>query len=121
MRIGTRVLCRGNAYTICEIVRDGKWMIQDFSHELSGEQQAEIIALIRRIADEGLPSNPSRFKHEEDQIYAIKDGQVRISCFFDKGALILLTNGAVKKTQKADPTDLDMAKKLRKAYMEAKE
>lgn len=95
-------------------------MIEDFSRELSKDQQAGIIALIRRIAEEGPPSNPSRFKHEEDQIYAIKDGQVRIYCFFDKAALILLTNGTIKKTQKADPDDLDMAKKLRKAYMEAK-
>lgn len=120
MNVEAKLLYRGDAYTICEILRSGKGMIEGFVRQLSREQRAGILALIRRIADHGPPSNTARFRYEGDRIYAIKDGQVRIYCFFDKGALILLTNGAVKKTRKADPKDLEIAVKLRKAYMEAR-
>jgi hypothetical protein len=65
MIIGINTLCKGSAYTICELV---------------------------------------------------KDGQVRVYCFFDKGRIIILTNGDIKKKKKADPGELKKAKKLRNAY-----
>lgn len=62
----------------------------------------------------------SHLSRPGNRCYAIKQGQVRIYCFFDVGRVILLTHGTIKKQQKADPEDLKRAKRLRKAYLMAK-
>ncbi|TLV00413.1 type II toxin-antitoxin system RelE/ParE family toxin [Dyadobacter luticola] len=40
----------------------------------------------------------------------------RVFGFFDKGNLIVLTNGFQKKTQKTPQSELDLAEKLKKQY-----
>lgn len=79
-----------------------------------------LFRLIEHMADQGAPHNEQKFRLEEDGIYAIKHGQVRIYCFFDAGRIILLTHGTIKKKKKADPEDLKRAKHLRQAYLAAK-
>jgi hypothetical protein len=116
MIIGINTLCKGSAYTICELVKDGTHVLHRFVKQLTPVQRSGIMALITRVADYGNPENETRFIHEEDGIYAFKDGQVRVYCFFDKGRIIILTNGDIKKKNKADPSELKKAKKLRKAY-----
>ncbi|MHC1725761.1 MAG: type II toxin-antitoxin system RelE/ParE family toxin [Syntrophobacteraceae bacterium] len=116
MSLETREIFRGEKLSIREIVKRGDSTLKKFFQKLTREQTAGIIALIQRIADNGTPDNPSRFKNEGDQIWAIKDGQIRIYCFFDEGHLIILTNGVIKKSQKADPNALKKARKLREAY-----
>lgn len=41
-------------------------------------------------------------------------------CFFDKGNLIVLTNGFQKKTQKTPKVELELAEKLKKQYFDEK-
>ncbi|SPF42639.1 conserved hypothetical protein [Syntrophobacter sp. SbD1] len=115
--IETKVVARGKKFTICEIELNGSSTLKEFTQTLTGDQVAGTIAIVRYIADNGTPENTSKFNYEGEQIWAIKYDQVRIYCFFDAGCLLILTNGVIKKGQKADPNDLKRAKKLRKAYL----
>jgi len=44
----------------------------------------------------------------------------RVFCFFDKGKLVILLNGFVKKTQKTPKKEIDKAVRLMKEYYEQK-
>jgi phage-related protein len=44
----------------------------------------------------------------------------RVFCFFDKGKLVILLNGFVKKTQKTPKKEIDKAVLLMKEYYEQK-
>ncbi len=41
----------------------------------------------------------------------------RILCFFDKGNLIVLTNGFAKKTQKTPVKEIELAEKRKQEYL----
>ena len=45
----------------------------------------------------------------------------RVFCFFDKGKLVILLNGFVKKTQKTPKKEIDKAVKLMKEYYKQKD
>ena len=44
----------------------------------------------------------------------------RVFSFFDKGTLVVLVNGFQKKTQKTPKSEIKMAEKLKKEYLETK-
>jgi len=44
----------------------------------------------------------------------------RVFSFFDKGNLVVLVNGFQKKTQKTPKSEIKMAEKLKKEYLEKK-
>jgi hypothetical protein len=44
----------------------------------------------------------------------------RVFSFFDKGNLVVLVNGFQKKTQKTPKSEIKMAEKLKKEYIETK-
>ena len=44
----------------------------------------------------------------------------RVFCFFDKGKLVILLNGFIKKTQKTPKKEIDKAIELMKSYYEDK-
>jgi len=118
--VTTRLIVEGTAFSIHEIVRNGRSHVEEFTRALPEITRDRLLRFIARMADEGTPRNEQKFRLEEDGIYAIKQGQVRIYCFFDARRVILLTHGTIKKQQKADPEDLKRAKRLRKAYLTAK-
>ena len=120
MSVSTRPIAEGAAFSILEIVKGSRSYVEDFFHELPIDTRIGLIRLIEYIADQGTPRDKRKFRHEEDGIYAIKQGQARIYCFFDAGLVILLSHGTIKKKEKADPEDLKRAKRLRKAYLTAK-
>ena len=45
----------------------------------------------------------------------------RVFCFFDKGQLIILLNGTVKKSQKIRKNEIKKAERLKKQYYDEKE
>jgi mRNA-degrading endonuclease RelE of RelBE toxin-antitoxin system len=95
-------------------------MVEKFFRELPEDSRNRLARRLVFMAEQGLPRDERKFKHEDDGIFAIKQGQVRIYCFLDTGRLILLTHGTLKKQQKADPEDLKRAKRLRADYLTAK-
>jgi len=84
-------------------------------------EQTQIFALFERLADHGKIWDKRKFKYEEDDIWAFKYKKVRIYCFFEEGRIVLLTNGADKKTKKANPVELKRAKAIRETYYALKE
>ncbi len=44
----------------------------------------------------------------------------RAFAFFDEGKLIIVANGFQKKTQKTPPSELELAKKIKKEYFDEK-
>ncbi len=122
MSIVSRKIAEGAKFSVWEIVKDNKAYVSEFVSRLPREIRTRVAQDIRYIAENGPPRNESKFKCEQDGIFAIKRtrDQVRIYCFFDEGQVILLTNGALKKGRKADPEDLARAKRLRKAFLESK-
>lgn len=120
MSIETRTVVSGSKFTIDEIVKNGKSHVKSFVDSLEQRQRAGIIQLIENVADNGPPRNKEKFRHEGDEIYALKYNQVRIYCFFEKNKLILLTNGAIKKQRKAKSGDIDKAKAMRMEYMKGR-
>ncbi|MCF8325432.1 MAG: type II toxin-antitoxin system RelE/ParE family toxin [Leadbetterella sp.] len=79
----------------------------------------QLIATIDRIPEK-------YFKHltGTDGLYEIRvevgSDIYRVFSFFDKGQLIILTNGFQKKTQKTPKNELELAEKLKKQYFNGK-
>ena len=72
---------------------------------------------------ETLPIVPESYlKHVEgmDGLYEIRIQQgsdiFRIFCFFDRGQLVVLTNGFHKKTKKTPENEIDKAIRIKKEY-----
>jgi len=118
--VKTRLIAEGAAFSIHEILRNGRSYVEEFIKTLQEDTRDRLIRLIERLADKGMLRNDQKFRLEEEGIFAIKQGQVRVYCFFDAGRVIILTHGTIKKRQKADPEDLKRAKRLRDAYLAVK-
>ena len=54
------------------------------------------------------------------QVTLLRDGSdiYRIFCFFDKGNLIILLNGFLKKTDKTPKNEIEKAERLKQKYYE---
>lgn len=66
--------------------------------------------------------NEEQFKSIGDGIFEFRGRSgARLFCFMDSGALILCTNGYVKKKQKITPAELERAKNWRAEYLRAKD
>jgi hypothetical protein len=108
-----------DGFEIRAVVENGVCPYAKFWKKLFTKRQDEakrVLTIFAQLGTYGKVSNDESFVDEEDGILAIKGFQARIYCFFDKERLILLTHGAIKKSKKANPLDLERAKRLRKAY-----
>jgi len=114
-------LYSGEKFTICEAFTNGKSRLNDFLNDLNKNVYTRVINSIEYIGNYGPPKNTGRFNYEGDSIYAIKNGQVRIYCFFYKNQMIILTHGVIKKTQKANPKELKKARKIRSLFLKEKD
>ena len=121
MKITIKPIEKGKAFTLCEVIRNGRSTVQKFIQSLPPPNKTKLLRLIVHIAKHGPPSNTEKFRHEEDKIFAIKVSQIRIYCFYDRGKLILLTNGLIKKDRKASRSALDTAKRIRDQYLKERE
>lgn len=64
-----------------------------------------MFALFQRYAAAGRQKLPTAVFHEADRgsgVWQFIKGRLRVFCFIDDGAMVVLTHGMVKKTQKAD-------------------
>ena len=82
-----------------------------------------MFALFQRYAAAGRQKLPTAVFHEADRasgVWQFIKGRLRVFCFIDDGAMVVLTHGMVKKTQKADRSEVEKAARLRSAYLAAK-
>jgi phage-related protein len=70
------------------------------------------------IADHGKIFDKTKFRNEEDGIYAFKPQPDRYLCFFVKGKKIIVTNAFMKKTQKLPKNEKEHALQAHRSYLE---
>nr|MBK9650533.1 type II toxin-antitoxin system RelE/ParE family toxin [Bacteroidota bacterium] len=98
---------------------------EDFLNLQTKKVQDKIFKIIEAIETlERIPSNYLKAIVGKNGLYEARiqlgSDIWRVFCFFDKGKLVVLLNGFVKKTQKTPPKEIEKALGLMKEYYEAK-
>ena len=77
-----------------------------------------VLELIQEL--ERVPETYLKYIVNTDGLFEIRVQQgndiFRIFCFFDKGQLVIITNGFQKKTQKTPKNEIEKALKIKKEY-----
>jgi phage-related protein len=108
----------GEKFTI-EWYRDEKGNSQSLEYfmELNEASQDKLFLLFKRMAEFGRISDKTKFRHEDDQIYAFKPKPDRFLCFFQKGRKIIVTNAFMKKQDKLPKNEKKRAMEYREDYL----
>ena len=80
------------------------------------DKQRKILNLFRLMGDQGKIFDKTKFRNEEDKIYAFKPQPDRYLCFFFRGKKIVVTNAFTKKSQKLPKGEKDLALKAYQSY-----
>ena len=101
---------------------DGKCPVQEFLDSLSAKIAQKVLWTLRLLEDLGIvPSIYFKKFTGAEEIWEcrIKYGSniYRIFCFFDSHAVVVLTHGLVKKSQKTPQREIDKAESYRKDYL----
>ncbi len=104
---------------------DGSKPLGGFIKSLDIKLRAKVVASLNLLEEYGNLAREPLSKELEDGIYEIRavEGSniVRILYFFDKGRIIIATNGFVKKQQKTPRSEIELAKRRRDDYRRRKE
>ena len=112
------VAYNGDAYTI-EWYFDEKHYSDalEYYNQLTVQERIQLLKLFKRIGDSGEIHDKTKFRYEEDKIYAFKPKPDRFLCFFYEGRKIIVTNGFRKKQQKLPIGEKENALKKRDSYI----
>ena len=99
---------------------NGKSVAKEFYSKENEEMQRKFLVLVRRMGDTGKIFDKTKFRHEDDGIYAFKPQPDRYLSFFTDERKIIVTNGFRKKTEKLPKNEKDLAVKFRQDYFERK-
>ena len=115
------LIYKGQKYTL-EWYYDkiGKSVANEFYLKETEELQGRFLILARRMGEFGKIFDKTKFRYEEDGIYAFKPQPDRYLSFFTDEKKIIVTNGFRKKTDKLPKKDKDLAIKYRQDYFERK-
>ena len=111
-----KLLLNGDKFKIYGLVVNGTCEAEDFLKGLSDKEKSKITPLLHYTAHTGLLRNEQKFKNIGDDIFEFKGFQSRLLCFFDKGKIIILSNGCIKKRDKLDPAEIKKARKRKDEY-----
>ncbi|SNU07693.1 Phage-related protein [Lachnospiraceae bacterium] len=104
---------------------DGSKPLGEFIKNLNVKMKAKVVANLHLLEEYGNLAREPLSKELEDGIFELRtiEGNdiVRILYFFDKGKIIITTNGFVKKRQKTPRSEIDLAKSRRSDYHRRKE
>ena len=108
----------GEFYTI-EWYFDSTGYSQAYEYFLktSDSQKRKFFILIKRMSEFGKISDITKFRNEDDGIYAFKPKPDRYLSFFIKGKKIIITNGFTKRVQKLPKNEKEKAMKYRSDYL----
>ncbi len=98
---------------------NGKFLAREFLNDekqVTTDEWARIVRIGELLSEIGHVHNKEHFNHETDGIYALKGFQVRIYAFRESDTWYL-TNGCIKKKNRADPEQLKRAARLRDEYL----
>lgn len=110
---------------------DGEWTstvleyLMTLAADLEGSADGmldlfEIYAKSGRAGTEGLTSSQMHHADTKEKILEFIKGKIRIFCYEDDGAILILSHGALKKGQKAARKDVKTAIRHRDRYLAAK-
>jgi len=97
---------------------NGKSVANEFYAMENEELQRKFLVLVKRMGDTGKIFDKTKFRHEDDGIYAFKPQPDRYLSFFTDEKKIIVTNGFRKKTEKLPKNEKDLAVKFRQDYFE---
>lgn len=80
------------------------------------DKRRKLLNLFRLIGDFGKIHDKTKFRNEEDGVYAFKPQPDRYLCFFFKGKKIIVTNAFVKKAPKLPQAEKERALKAFQSY-----
>lgn len=101
---------------------NGDSPVEDFLNGLDIKMRNKILMILNVLQEKGNQLREPYSKHVEDGIFEVR-GKVgtdisRVLYFFYHNGKIILTNGFIKKTQKTPKSEIELAKRYRKEYME---
>jgi phage-related protein len=104
---------------------NGKSPIEEFLDSLTGKQAQKVLWVLQVIEDlDVIPRQYFKKLIDSDDIWEVRvqfgNDIFRLLGFFDSGALIILTNGFAKKTQKTPPQEIELAVRRKDDYLERK-
>lgn len=76
----------------------------------------KILSLFELMGNVGEIKNKTKFRYEDDKIYAFKPKPHRFLCFFFTGHKIIVTNAFHKKTDKLPTNEKNRAIQIKDAY-----
>jgi hypothetical protein len=79
-------------------------------------KKRKVLNLFRLMGDHGKIFDKTKFRYEEDKIYAFKPQPDRYLCFFFQGKKIIVTNAFVKKRDKLPREEKELALKAYRSY-----
>ena len=95
----------------------GKSDVFEYYKELPFERQKKVVHLFYLLGDVGKIFNEEKFRHDGDQIYAIKVSSDRFLCFFFDGSKVIVTNAYEKKMAKMPQREKQKALKFKEDYI----
>jgi phage-related protein len=103
----------------------GRVPVREFVDSLHDRIQQKYFEIVALLADYGKSLPQPHADYLGDGIYELRfvgiEGRVRILYFFYDEHKIVFTNGFVKKQPKAPRSEIELAKKRRKIYIEQQE
>lgn len=99
---------------------DGTYPVEEFILSQNNKMKAKIFKNLELLEIRGNELREPYSKYIEDGIFELRNKVgsdiTRILYFFVIGEKIILTNGYVKKTQKAPKSEIEIAKKYKNDY-----
>jgi phage-related protein len=115
---GVIVLYEGNFHSIeLAVTMDGECPAKEFLDSLPVEKRAQIIRIIKRLADFGKIHHREQFKKIEDDFYEFKYYQIRMPCFFMPNQRVVITHGFIKKGDHIGEGQILRMKRIRREYV----
>ena len=101
---------------------NGEVPVEEFLDSINPKMRAKIYGLMEILQEKGNMLREPYSKHLDDGIYELRckfgSDVTRVLYFFYYDGKIVMTNGFVKKTQKAPKKEIKLAKERRKDFME---
>ena len=105
--------------------KDGRKPLGEFIKSLDIKMKAKVVSNLNLLEEYGNLAREPLSKELEDGIFELRSivgtDIVRILYFFDKGRIIIATNGFIKKKQKTPRSEIELAKNRRTDYFLRKE
>lgn len=103
----------------------GRVPVVEFLDTLDGKQAQKVTWVLSLVEElESIPTQYLKKLVNTDDIWEVRvqfGGNIfRLLGFFDESALIILTNGFAKKTQKTPPQEISLAEERKRDYLAQK-